>query len=63
MGKRSSSSQVSDEEAAESWNDKNTHVQVTQPQGFMCQVRVVPRLTVTESWLVVQLATPCPAHG
>ena len=41
MGKRNHSSQVSDEEATESWNDKNTHVQVTQPQGFMCQVHLV----------------------
>ena len=40
MGKRSYSSQVTDVEATESWNDKNTHVRVTQPEGFMCQVRV-----------------------
>lgn len=42
MGKRSHSSQVTDVEATESWNDKNTHVRVTQPEGFMCQVCVVP---------------------
>ena len=42
MGKRSHSSQVTDVEATESWKDKNTHVRVTQPEGFMCQVRVVP---------------------
>ena len=41
MGNCKHSSQVSDEEATESWNDKNTHVRVTQPEGFMCQVRVV----------------------
>ena len=34
MGKRSSSNQVSDKEATESWN-KNAHVQVTQPLGLM----------------------------
>ena len=42
MGKRSvHNTQVTDVEATESWNDKNTHVRVTQPEGFMCQVRVV----------------------
>ena len=55
MGKRSSSSQVSDEEATESWSDQNTRVQVTQPQGFMCQVRVMPCFCRKRKWLVLQL--------
>ena len=36
MGKRSKESEEEDTE--ESWNDKDTRVLVTQPEGFMCQV-------------------------